>query len=238
MKSIKYLSVIFVLFVIWAFSNGIDPKIVSSDEIHNTKVIQDGKFNVYRIDNKEMSFGVSMKLPTKSEFLINSNFFSHSGNPIGLVVMDRQRYSKRTNGGGYFYVVDGVPHVRVGFCPKMTDYASQTLLWGIDDGRMNVALFDKKLSKEQTSRSIIGEDSKGQIMVISSSDVDGCSIQELVEYASKEGMYEGIILDGGSSVEYKFTDSHNEIDYKSTNSLLKELAGRKEPPVYIYGYFK
>jgi exopolysaccharide biosynthesis protein len=73
-------------------------------------------------------------------------------------------------------------------------------------------------------------------MVVSSQD--GCTIKELVEFASNNGMYEGILLDGGSSTEYKFTDNTSEINFKSTNSLIKDFVGRKEPPVFIYGYFK
>ena len=95
---------------------------------------------------------------------------------------------------------------------------------------------NKSSSNEITSRSMIGEDKNGNIMVVSSPD--GCTIKELVEYSSNNGMYEGILLDGGSSTEYKYTDNSTEIDFKSTNSILKDLVGRKEPPVFIYGYFK
>jgi len=236
MKSITYFSVISFLSIGWIFN--IFPFTIfdGSNKAINTKIIKDGKFNVYHIDNNEMSFGVSMTKPKKSEFFINSNFFSPSGDPIGLVVMDRKKHSNRSVGGGYFYVIDGVPHVRVGECPRMTDFASQTLFWGINNGKLNTSLFDKSSSKEVTPRSIIGEDKTGNIMVVTSED--GCTIKELIECASYNGMYVGVLLDGGSSTEYKFTDKHSEIDFKSTNSIIKDLVGRKKPPVYIYGYFK
>lgn len=236
MKSITYFSVISFFSISWIFD--IFPFTIfdGSDKSINTKIVKEGKFDVYHIDNDEMSFGVSMTKPKKSEFFINSNFFSPSGDPIGLVVMDREKHSNRTTGGGYFYVVNGVPHVRVGECPRMTDFASQTLFWGINNGRLNTSLFEKSSSNEVTSRSIIGEDKNGNIIVVSSQD--GCTIKELVEFASNNGMYEGILLDGGSSTEYKFTDNTSEVNFKSTNSLIKDFVGRKEPPVFIYGYFK
>lgn len=236
MKSITYFSVISFFSISWIFD--IFPFTIfdGSDKAINTKIVKEGKFDVYHIDNNEMSFGVSMTKPKKSEFFINSNFFSPSGDPIGLVVMNRKKHSNRSVGGGYFYVVDGVPHVRVGECPRMTDFASQTLFWGINNGRLNTGLFDKPSSNEVTPRSIIGEDKKGNIMVVSTQE--GCTIKELIECASQNGMYEGVLLDGGSSTEYMFTDKTSEINFKSTNSLIKDLVGRKEPPVYIYGYFK
>ena len=236
MKSITYFSVISFLSIGWIFDLFPFSIFDGSDKSINTRIVQDGKFDVYYIDNNEMSFGVSMTKPKRSEFFLNSNFFSPSGDPIGLVVMDRKKHSNRSVGGGYFYVVDGVPHVSVGYCPRMTDFASQTLFWGIDNGKLNTGLFNNNSSNEVTSRSMIGEDKNGNIMVVSSPD--GCTIKELVEYSSYNGMYEGILLDGGSSTEYKYTDKSTEIDFKSTNSILKDLVGRDEPPVFIYGYFK
>lgn len=236
MKSITYFSIISFLSFSWMFDIFPFSLFDGSDKAINTRIVRDGKFDVYYIDNNEMSFGVSMTKPKKSEFFINSNFFSPDGDPIGLVVMDRTKHSNRSSGGGYFYVVNGVPHVRVGECPRMTEFASQTPFWGINNGVMNTSIFNGSSSNEVTSRSMIGEDKTGNIMVVSSPE--GCSIKELIEYSSSVGMYEGIILDGGSSTEYKFTDSSSEIDFKSTNSIIKDFVGRKEPPVFIYGYFK
>ncbi len=88
MKSITYFSVISFFSISWIFD--IFPFTIfdGSDKSINTKIVKEGKFDVYRIDNNEMSFGVSMTKPKKSEFFINSNFFSPSGDPIGLVVME------------------------------------------------------------------------------------------------------------------------------------------------------
>lgn len=238
MKTVKYFSVISILSLTWVFDIFPFSIFDGSDKAINTKVTQGDKFNTYVIDKNEMSFGVSMSRPRKSEFFINSNFFSQSGDPIGLVVMDRTKHSNRVPGGGYFYVVDGVPHVRVGHCPKMTDFASQTLFWGINDGIMNTSIFNSPSSNELTDRTMIGEDINGNIIVVSSSDSEGSTVEQIVRYSKEVGIYEGILLDGGSSVDYKFTDKSNELEFKSVNSLIKEFVGRKEPPVYIYGYFK
>jgi hypothetical protein len=86
-----------------------------------------------------MKFGVSEGKPVNTDFYINSNFFKNEG-PIGLVVIDGIRKNAALKGGGYFYVKKGIPFVQAKNCPKITEYASQTILWAIDNGRVNESL--------------------------------------------------------------------------------------------------
>ena len=51
-------------------------------------------------------------------------------------------------------------------------------------------------------------------------------------------MVEAILLDGGSSVDYKFKDTTSEYIVKSLPSVIKFFGGIDEPPVYICGNYK
>ena len=227
--------IIVLLFVPLLFNNSFI--IESSNEINDCQVEGGTKFNVFTIDKDDMTFGVSDKRPDDADFYINSNFFSNTS-AIGLVVINKQRYNKRKPGGGYFYVVDGIPHIKSKRCPKMTEYASQTILWGIDDGIINTSLFDKSHSKRKRYRTIMGENSDGQIIVVSSNRVGLVTIEEIVNYASELGMVEGILLDGGTSVDYRFNDGTNEVSFQSVPDIIKKGMDIKQPTTYIYGYLK
>ena len=94
-----------------------------------------------------MDFGVSETLPIDSDFYINSNFFSDHA-PIGLVVVNGKRKSSRVKGGGFFYVLNGMPHVSPLKCPLWSKFASQTILWGINNGKINHRLIKTKHAKQ------------------------------------------------------------------------------------------
>ena len=204
------------------------------NNIRKSEVISDTDYNVIKINKDEMSFGVSTEKPSDADFYINSNFFTKSNNSIGLVVINRLRHSKRKSGGGYFYVVDGQPHIASGFCPRMTDYASQSILWGIDNGIKNEGLFNTRHVNETAYRTIMGENAEGQIVVISSNRLGLVTIKEIVDYAASIGMVEGILLDGGSSVDYKFDDEV----FQSVPDIVKSAMDINQPTTYIYGNFK
>lgn len=231
MKTISILSILFLIFSC--------TKIETTNDVPKTSTVENGpKFNIFRITKNEMTFGVSTTKPEDSDFYINSNFFEQGGQPIGLVVVDGLRHSDRIVGGGYFYVVNGVPHVKVGQCPTMTEFASQSKFWVLNNGIKNQRLFGSASSKELTERVIIGEDSNGNIMVVGTSDGSSATIEEIVDFAYENGMIEAILLDGGSSVDYKFTDTISEYSVKSLPSLVKFFGGIDEPPVYICGNYK
>lgn len=231
MKTISILSILFLIFSC--------TKIEITNDVPKTSNVEvDPKFNIFRIAKNEMEFGVSTTKPEDSDFYINSNFFEEGGQPIGLVVVDGLRHSDRIAGGGYFYVVNGVPHVKVGQCPTMTEFASQSKFWVLNDGVKNQRLLNAESSKVLTERIIIGEDSKGNIMVVGTSDGNSATIEETIDFAIENGMVEAILLDGGSSVDYKFKDTTSEYIVKSLPSVIKFFGGIDEPPVYICGNYK
>ncbi len=202
----------------------------------HASIFRTPKFNVYEFNPKKMRMGVSLIKPQKADFYMNSNFFDKK--PIGLVVIKGRRSQSRVKGGGYFYVKDGVPKIEVKNCPKRTEYASQTILWGIDNGIVNEDLFDEKHAQAKEFRSIIGTKEDGSFLMVASNVNSEVTIEEITNYALSLGMYEGILFDGGSSLDYKFTTQTDTEICQPFSSLVKKLGDKKEPPVYIYGNFR
>lgn len=234
MRTIK---IIIFLSVVVAILFNTSFVIESKNVINNSQVEGHLKFNVIKINKVDMSFGVSETRPDSADFYINSNFFNNTS-PIGLVVIDGIRHNKRKKGGGFFYVVNGVPHISSKTCPKMTQYASQTILWGIDNGVKNEKLFDRTHANLKRYRTIMGENSEGQIIITSSNRFGLVTIKEIVDYAFELGMIEGILLDGGTSVDYKFNDGTNEVSFQSVPDIIKKGMNIKQPTTYIYGNLK
>ena len=207
-------------------------------EIRNTNIISGGLFNVYVIDVDEMEFAVSETKPKNADFYINSNFFTTDADPIGLVVIDRKSKSRRVDGGGYFYVKNGKPYVSSKNCPYMTDYASQTILWGIDNGVVNERLLKKSHANLKRYRTLMGVNKEGDIVVISSNRIGLVTIKELIDFSMEYDLVDGILLDGGTSVDYKFTDEYGTTEFRSVPLGLKGPLSIDEPTTYIYGNFK
>jgi len=232
--SIKIKTSIYLLILILLTQVSCDIK----EEGDKTKIYSEEFYNVFVIKKDEMNFGVSLSKPEDADFYVNSNFFNKEDKPIGLVVINRLRHSVRKSGGGYFYVLNNRPFVSSLYCPTMTDFASQSLLWAINDGVKNEDLFHKKHAKKNVYRTLLGLNSKRDIIVVSSNRVGFVSIKEIVEYAEKIGVIEGILLDGGSSVDYKFTTSDDEISFQSLPNYLKKSLKISQPTTYIYGNYK
>lgn len=193
-------------------------------------------YNVITIKKGEMDFRVSETKPESSDFYINSNFFT-SEDVIGLVVIDGKRKSKRVKGGGFFYVKNGKPYVKSKACPTITEYSSQTILWGIDNGKTNENLFRKKHAKLKRYRTLMGQTKNGDIIVVSSNRMGLVTIEEIVKFSTKFNIVDGILLDGGTSVDYKFKDNSQTVSFMSVPLGLKSPLDIKEPTTYICGNF-
>tara|TARA_R110000803_G_scaffold129867_5_gene197167 strand:- start:4626 stop:5315 length:690 start_codon:yes stop_codon:yes gene_type:complete len=209
----------------------------NTDTKYSTKVSSSLQYNIVQIDKEEMEFGVSETRPTESDFYINSNFFTTTS-PIGLVVINNKRKSRRVKGGGFFYVKNSKPYVRSKRCPRWTEFSSQTILWGIDDGKVNTSLLKKSHSKGKRYRTLMGEDINGDIVIISSNRIGLVTIEEIIDFSMKYNIVDGILLDGGTSVDYKFTDENGSISFSSVPDNMKNTLGIKKPTTYIYANFK
>jgi hypothetical protein len=230
-KSIRFYFVAFIgiLFLCSSFTDRF------AKYAQKISVYSEAEYNIMIVDKHSMNFGVSKKKPKNADFYTNSNFFSKRNYPIGLVVIKGKTISRKVKGGGYFYIKNGLPYVRAKTCIKKPEYSSQSILWAIDNGIKNKKLFNNANGQRKVYRTIIGENSTGGIMVISSTRLGLVSIKEIVDFAVNKGMTEGILLDGGSSVDYKFSDGIKILSLNSVPHGLKPLLDIDEPTTYIYG---
>jgi hypothetical protein len=202
-------------------------------EREGVKIYRNNNFDVMVFNPKNMSFGVSVGKPNNVNFYMNSNFFNKRA--IGLVVVDGHRKSGRVNGGGYFYVKNGKPSIGIYSCPSGVDYASQTILWGIRNGSPNTSLTKRGHAKVKTYRNIVGKDKNGNLVVIASNDGGVVTIKDVINEGLRMGIIDGVLFDGGTSVDYKYTDNHYTNKFQSLSSTLKKIGGVDEPTTYIYG---
>lgn len=193
-------------------------------------------YEVLEFNPKHFEFGVSEGKPTNTDFYINSNFFYEGGKPMGMVVIDgKKKYSKRKN-GGYFYVKNGKPYVRSKYCPSYTDYCSQSVFWGIDNGVFNTFAITENHAKLKRCRTLIGENKKGEIiLIISKIRVDA---ETILTFSKNYNLVDAVFCDGGSSVDYYFNNGEHSSTFKSMNDDLKSILGIDQPPIYISGNFK
>ena len=201
-------------------------------EGNGVKVYTNNNFDVYIFNPKKVTFGVSSSRPSGKKFYMNSNFFNKKA--IGLVVENGFKKSSRVFGGGYFYVSGNQVNVKRGSCPKNTDYASQTILWGIDNGVTNKSLMRQRHAKQLTYRNIVGKNKNGEIIFIVSNFGGLVTIEDVINEGIRQGMVEGVLFDGGTSVEYKFNDNKYSTSFTSLSDLGKKLVGIDKPATYIY----
>ena len=201
-------------------------------EGNGVKIYSNNNFNIYIFNPKKVNFGVSSVRPTGKKFYMNSNFFNKKA--IGLVVENGVKKSSRVSGGGYFYVINGNVNVKRGGCPRNTDYASQTILWGIDDGVTNKSLMRQRHAKLLTYRNIVGKNKNGEIIFIVSNFGGVVTIEDVINEGVKQGMIEGILFDGGSSVEHVFNDGKYSTSFMSLSDGSKKLLNIDKPTTYIY----
>jgi uncharacterized protein YigE (DUF2233 family) len=196
------------------------------------KIYTNNNFDIYYFNPKKVKFGVSSVRPSGKKFYMNSNFFNKRA--IGLVVENGVRKSRKVSGGGYFYVSDNKVDIKRGSCPKNIKYASQTILWGIDNGIMNMSLMKKGHAKQLTYRNIVGKNKNGEIIFIVSNFGGVVTIEDVINEGVKQGMVEGILFDGGTSVEYMFNDGNYSTSFTALSDYGKKLMKIDKPTTYIY----
>ena len=242
----KYLLITVFIAILSFISDGCNWIQFENDEFYNetsqskivyeregVKIHKNNNFDIMVFNPKNMDFGVSVGKPKNVNFYMNSNFFDDD--PIGLVVVERHRKSSRVKSGGYFYVKDGKPYIGIRSCPTMTDFASQSILWGIKNSSPNNYLIKQRHAKVKTYRNIMGKDKKGNIVVIVSNRAGMVMIKDVIDEGLKWGMVSGVLFDGGTSVDYKYKDDKYSNKFKAVSGKLKRIQGVDEPPVYIYG---
>ena len=201
-------------------------------ETNGIKIYTNNNFDIFVFNPKKVSFGVATSRPSNKKFYMNSNFFNKTA--IGLVVENKIKKSNKVPGGGYFYTSNGVANVQRGICPKKTEYASQTILWGISNSKINKSLIRQPHAKILTYRNIVGKNKRGEIIFVISNLGGIVTIEDIIQEGLNQGMIEGVLFDGGSSVEYKFDDGNYSRYFTSMSDLCKSIIKIDKPKTYIY----
>jgi hypothetical protein len=189
-------------------------------------------FNVFIFDKDLNKYGVSLCRPEGKMFYMNSNFFNNV--PIGLVVIEGRTFSKKVSSGGVFYVKNGTPDISIGKVPKNVEYGSQSILWGIKNSIPNKRLLKQNHGKILTYRNILGKNKDGDIVIVVSKYGGITSIKDVVEEGIRHGIIDGILFDGGTSVEYSFNDEVYNTSFFSISKLMKNVLRKYHPMAYVY----
>lgn len=197
-----------------------------------------GELYIVTIKKNKMSYFVSNKNIKSNDFYINSNFFTESGHPIGEVIINHKKINNKTHGGGYFYSNGGAPNISFFNRPKNVKYSSQTILTGIRNGKICESITKNKLSKLKSYRAIIGINYLGDLIIIFSDDIGFLTIREICEIGVKNNIKNGVLFDGGSSIDVGINDGLSHFNFQTVSDFNKKLGGLHKPPVYIVGNFK
>lgn len=211
--------------------NILNNEFVTDYENDKVTIKSNSDFKVF-VFNEGCDFSVVEDNPKDCEFYINTNFFDEDNNPIGLVVVDGTRHSDRTRGGGYFYVKDGNPVVSRK-CPSYTDYSTQTILWGISNGHINNRLINMKHAKEETYRNVVGQNRKGDIIIVTSTFGSMVTIEEILSVGKTFDMVNAVLFDGGTSLDYKFNNGEYRTKFKSLPNWVGFILGYGNSTTYI-----
>ncbi|HEV7346925.1 phosphodiester glycosidase family protein [Telluribacter sp.] len=204
-------------------------------EIRN-KYLLDGSVGIITIKKGAMDFEVTRKVPPGADFYVNTNFFTNQG-PIGEVIIDGERISKKVTRGGFFYVKKGLVNVRK-TRPEGVKYACQSIMMGIKGGAINTAIIKSKRSREKIWRGMLGVNKKGDLVVIHSMNMGMISMKQLCDIGVKAGIVNGIVLEGGSSLELRIHDRGYMYEYQPVPTLVKAIAGIHKPFVFVAGSYR
>jgi hypothetical protein len=133
-------------------------------------------------------------------WFMNTNFMDSLHQTMGLAVVDGKTLSKRTTGGGYFYVKGGKPRVARS-CPSGAQFATQTHLhWRITDGRIQVT--DHPTARVRRFRNLIGQKANGNIVFIASNAFGWFTAPHFLAISKELDIQNAAIFDGAASLHY------------------------------------
>lgn len=192
---------------------------------------------VVTIQKNSMKFGVSKGNSNKNDFFLNANFFTPSGKPIGEVVINHKKINPRISGGGFFYTLNGTPHVSLNGHPSNAENVVQTKYVGVINGKLNKSLFRGSMNTSEVKRQIMGINENGDLVIVLTDLTSNVTMKRLSQFALDMGLKNAILFDGGSSIDLFIRDSQNSFSLMTLPHLLKKLSNTPEPPIYIVGNF-
>ena len=231
------LSIVSVLAMV-SFTITKDKKGINSDvKIINTfKFIKrDCEVGFIKINKNKMNYSVTNHNHENFNFYVNANYFDKK--PIGEVKINGEVINRKNKKGGYFTTDGKTPKFYFYNRPNNVKFSSQTHTIGIINGKLNFHIFNQSWAKYRLHRLIVGEDINGNIIVVHSRDNGKLTVSEICEISKKLGVYNGLIFDGGASVEIGLKDGNINYTYQSVSDLSRNFFNVPTPSVFIVGNF-
>lgn len=196
-----------------------------------------GEIGIVKIRKGKMSYSVTNKNHENFDFYINANYFDKKDIPLGEVRINRQKITKKRNGGGFFTSNGTTPRIYFNDRPNNVLYSSQTHTAVIINGKFNNQLFNKGWAKKRLPRSIIGTNINGDMIIVHTRKDCRVSIHELSVIAKKEGIVNGLMFDGGASIEVGIKSGKKTYSYQIVSDINRLVNHVPTPKVFIVGNF-
>ena len=198
----------------------------------------DGKATVIKIFSNSADFKVTNKNHESYDFWMNANYFMENGTPLGEVKVKGKTIHKRNSGGGFFTADGKNPKFYFGTRPQDVKYSSQTHTPILNNGNPNSKIFNRSWAKIKVPRLMICEDSQRNIYICHTTGISGCSIQDFYKLASKLGLKNVLMFDGGASIEVGIKKGDFTYSYQRVSDLERSLFDIPAPKVFIVGNFR
>jgi hypothetical protein len=192
---------------------------------------------IITIDSKHMNFSTDTKKSEKYDFYLNANFFKSDGTIEGFAKVNGKVINTQSRFGGSFYTINNKPFISMYGCVPSSSNCVQTAYRGIINGKINTNVTNTKINSKKLYRTIIGKNKKGDLVIIHSTRWGFISMYDICQFALKLGITDGLLFDGGSSIDLKIGNSDDSHTYQSVPTIFKRIFGIKTPPIYIVGKF-
>jgi exopolysaccharide biosynthesis protein len=231
-----------ILFGGYFFYNHNDKNFKSSNcEIRtvnaNNYVKLDGEITIVKINKGKMRYKVTNKDHKDFDFYVNANYFDKNDIPLGEVKINGKNITKKRKNGGFFTTNGMTPKFYFNQRPENVLYSSQTHTPVIINGKLNSVIFNKAWARGRLPRLIVGENKNGDIMILFTVNKCRMSIHELSVVAKKEGVINGLMFDGGASIEVGIKDNQNKYHYQIVNDADRLINHVPTPKTFIVGEF-
>ena len=190
------------------------------------------KLNISEFDDNCNIFSISQTRPKDDSFYVNANFFDESGDPLRGLIVNSDIVSEVTRTGGVFYIdKNGCANVdSIDPFHDETIYLAQSVLGGVHNGIPDETIMNSQHGRRSNYRTLVGQREDGSIVIITPSLFGLTTAQEILELSVEQGVYEGVLFDGGSSVDVR-TSKHRR--FRSVPNYIKSRLNIDEPPSYI-----
>jgi len=236
-----FLSLLFIFFLTSASKNYIYPFFKISEKKDNITINhinsfpynkKNGTISIIKIKKNFFDYKVVNKSHENYDFYVNSNYFNKT--PVGEVITDGRKIASRKKNGGFFTSNGLTPTFYFGSHPKVK-YSSQTHTIGVIQGNLNFRIFNYRWARYNLPRLIVGEDKSGNIIIVHSNFNGECSIGAISKIAQSQGVYNGLIFDGGASIEIGIKSDGVNYHYQQVPDIMRSLGNVPTPWVFITG---